>query len=377
VTAASASTQRIVRQVNDEIFEAAALVSEDLLIGLFRSLFRVERATEFSEPEVFAVHDDPSLILDKRMSAAHWKYFAHFLGNEEILVKRFRQFTEFDFLFVADLTPSMGYRWRDVYLGIPGISENPDFIAPGDDAEPADYSSTKLYILKYLLYAFLFSAVRFGFNSRVLFFSLDKTFQLTGRGPDFPFQALTYVDDHFMDEQNPNRWDAIDTYPSPYEEVLNILLDLRSESVVVLATDFMDLVHGRIGMSSVDPFLAELKARHRLAVMQINDPHEVNTVENRDEHPTSTRWAFQRNVEVPSEGGIGKQRYYRSPGRNMDFMRHCREYLGRDDRMGGRISDMVASRGITLQKFVYGHAATGKNLIEERLQEISRWLEEN
>jgi hypothetical protein len=309
------------------------------------------------------------------MSPAHWKYLPAFLGNDEILAKRFQLFTEYDFIFIADLTPSMGYRWRDIYLGQVGLSENADFLPPDISFDLADYSSTKLYILKYLLYAFLLSAVRYGFRCQVLFFTLDGTSTMSGNTNEFPSHALDFVDQHWLNEANPNVWDAAGVYPSPYERVLQELMDTRAESVMVLATDFMDIVHGRFTEDELDPYLAELHYRHRLSVLQVNDPREVNTRDNRDDRPTSTRWAFQRNVETPGEGGIGKQLFHRSPARNRDLVDQCRARLGAGDLLGGTVADRVVARGITMQKFVYGRSGRSGNRIEQRLQEIGGWLE--
>jgi hypothetical protein len=234
-----------------------------------------------------------------------------------------------------------------------------------------------MYMLKYLMYAFLLSAVRFGFRSRVVFFTMDDSITLNGNGEEFPFQAVDFVDRYLMDADNVNAWDTGDFYTSPCERVLQELLETRTESVMVLATDFMDVVHGRFTEAQMDPYLAELRYRHRLSVLQINDPREVNTVENRDDRPSSTRWAFQRNVEVPDEGGIGKQRFYRAAARNREFMEHCRRVLGSDDLLNGSLAERLAGRGITMQKFVHGHGLGVGNRIEQRIQEIGSWLEKN
>lgn len=376
MAAVASSTQEILGRVNGEVMENAGLVSEHLLTGLFRALFRVERATEVAEPQVFSLDDDPALILDKRMTPAHWRHLPMYVANGEILAKRFQQYMEFEFVFVADLTPSMGYRWRDLYLGAPGLSDNADYLGP-ETLESGSYSSTKLYILKYLLYAYLFSAARFGFQCRAMFFTPDDVVHLRGESADFAFQALNYVDEHFLSDENLGAWEARDALPSPYHRVFQELLDYRQEAVMVLATDFMDLVHGRIAEEEIDPYLAELKYQHRFAIMQVNDPHEVNTLDNKDDLPTSTRWAFPRDVERPDEGGLGQQKYYRPPARNRAFVESARRWLGPDDVLAGGVAEMAARRAIKLQKFVYGRGESGENLIEQRLQEISRWLEES
>ncbi len=366
--------REVLFRVNGEIFETANLLSSAMLTGLFRALFRVERATEVSDIDVFTTGDDPTLLLERKMSAAHWRFFASYLANEEILVKRFNVFTEYDFIFVADLTPSMGYRWRDAYLGQTGRSENPDFL-PADLAGGPPYSSTKLYLLKYLTFAFLLSAVRFGFRSRVHFFTADQTTTLTGQNEELAFQALQHIDLHFLDDGDPEIWEAGRRQASPYESVLQCLMETRHQSVIVFASDFLDLVHRRAHLDQLMPLFTELKYRHRLAVLQLNDPREVNTRDNRDDRPSSTRWAFQRDVESPDEGGIGKQRFYRPPARNRAFVQGCRRILGTDDRLDGELARQLNAGGIITQKFVHGHGPGMGNQIEERIQEMGSWLE--
>ena len=367
-------SREILHRVNGEIFEAANLLSTAMLTGLFRALFRVERATEVSEVDIFAASDDPALLMERRMSAAHWRHFPLYLANEDLLVKRFNVFTEYDFIFVADLTPSMGYRWRDAYLGQTGLSENPDFLPAALESEAHHYSSTKLYLLKYLTFAFLLSAVRFGFRTRALFFTGDETTTLAGINEEIAFHALQHVDLHFLDPA-PDIWEASRPAASPYEAVLQSLLETRHESVVVFLSDFLDLAHGRGDVDQLLPMFTELKYRHRLAVLQVNDPREVNTRDNRDDHPSSTRWAFQRDVETPDEGGIGKQRYYRAPGRNREFVQRCRRLLGTDDRLDGELARRLNEAGIIVQKFVHGQAPGTGNQIEERIEEMGHWLE--
>ncbi|MEM7391438.1 MAG: hypothetical protein AAF492_03740 [Verrucomicrobiota bacterium] len=370
------STQQILRTVTGEIMEHAHLVAFSLLAGVLRSLFRVERATEFSGLKEFDLDDDPARIATNRISPAQWEFLPAYVANGDILTKQYTPFMDYEFIFVADLTPSMGYRWRDVYLGTPGHSDNNDFLFHETGRPLEDFTSTKLYILKYLIYAFLLAATHLGLRCRILFFGLDNVITFKGSTAEFPHQALMYVDEYFLDPRNPNRWEAQDVFASPYERVLLELLEHRRESVVVLASDFMDLVHGTASTDRLEPWFAELKAQHRFAVLQLNDPHEVNTVLNQDDHPTSNRWAFQRNVEMPNEGGIGQQRYYRPAARNAEFVRQCREILGPDDRPEGRLADLVAGQGITLQKFVYGTRGTRTGVIEEQLQQIAHWTRE-
>jgi hypothetical protein len=152
-------------------------------------------------------------------------------------------------------------------------------------------------------------------------------------------------------------------------------METRHQSVIVLASDFLDLAHRRATTDQIMPLLTELRYRHRLAVLQINDPREVNTRDNRDDRPSSTRWAFQRDVETPDEGGIGKQRFYRPPARNQEFVQRCRHILGTDDQLDGELARQLSANGITTQKFVHGHAPGTGNLIEERIEEMGSWLE--
>ncbi len=375
MSAAHQINREILHRVNGEIFEAANLLSTTLLTGLFRALFRVERSTEVSSLDVFSAADDPALMMDRKMSPLHWRHFPVFLANEDILVKRFSIFTEFDFIFVADLTPSMGYRWRDAYLGQDGLSDNPDFLPTRLDQADAPFSSTKLYILKYLTFAFLLSAVRFGFRSRFDFFTAAGQESLTGQNEELAFHALQAIDRHFADDRDPEIWEAGQRRASPYEAALHHLLETRHQSVIVLASDFLDFAHGRAAPDALLPLFAELRYRHRLAVLQINDPREVNTRDNRDDRPSSTRWAFQRDVESPDEGGIGKQRYYRPAARNRDFVRRCRRWLGTDDQLDGEWARQLNANGIIVQKFVHGHAPGAGNLIEQRIEEMGSWLE--
>ncbi len=263
----------VLQRINREVSLRASRFANALLIGAFRAIFRVEKAYEFTEPDVFQLDQSPDQILWSRLSESQLSRLPLALINNEILTARYQVFTEYDFIVVADLSQSMMLDWWLSYGGPPARNEPrrqpPTWKVMGD--------RTKLYLLKYTLASFIHAAAANGFYCKVLLVGNNRVVGFDSRQqPDLEDFLLGQ-----MDAQCGQLATTCAAETPRICEALRQVLALRRRCIVLCVSDFRDtLAHvgeeqPRLRMSDLVVPLAEISASHRLLVLQINERREL------------------------------------------------------------------------------------------------------
>lgn len=262
------------KRMNREVSVRASRFANTLLSGVFRAIFLIEKAYEFSEPEVFEVDHEPDRMMYSRLDSYRLSNLPLAIANEDVLASRYQLFTEYDFVVVADVSQSMMLYWWGVYGGapLPGHSvesliaavETHKWKTPGD--------RTKLFLLKYTLASFLHAARTNEFFSYVLLAGGDGVeVHDSRREPHLDETLLERIDEHYErlvrsgGDERPHLADA-----------LKQVLARRRRAIVLCISDFADcLQHINERSPGCSPGeiivpLAEVSSRHRLLVLKVN-----------------------------------------------------------------------------------------------------------
>ncbi len=245
-----ANWQTAVR-ANNQIALYAGELSNHFLSGTFLSLFHVERSCELAEPELFTVDAAPNRLETRRMTAAHWLYFAQSLLNEELLASRSVAEQEYEFVLIIDTSRSLTAGWFDA-------------LANGT------WEQDPCYRLKYLSYALLVSAFREGFKCRIVLFDQGGTQQWeTKDDPTFAFAVLERIDELILERRTPpeHLW--------PWEAALRELIDRPNQLLACVVSDFLDPVQGHVEQEPFVSLLTELRYANRLLVLQVNHRRDL------------------------------------------------------------------------------------------------------
>lgn len=273
----------VLRRVNHEVSLKATRFANALLSGVFRAVFRVEQSFEFAEPEIYELDHEPQRIMWNRLDDWWVAHLPQAIATERVLAARYHQFTEYDFIVVADISHSMMLRWWDAYGGEPLGKEafsldSPDFQwqTPGD--------RTKLFLLKYTLISFVRAACANKFFSVVMLFGNDtiRTFH-SRQEPNLGETLLKRIDGSYENMVQDWRGER-----PLLPQALRRVLARRRRSIVLCISDFMDTLQcineerPRLTFEDVMLPLAEIASHHRLLVLRINESKELEPAPQKD-----------------------------------------------------------------------------------------------
>lgn len=263
----------ILRIANEEVSLRATKFANTMLASNFRSIFRIHQSSEFSEPEVYQLGDDPHRILWSRLSTYHARNFATSMANEDILAKRYQLISEYEFVALVDVSRSMMVKWWSIYGSKLAENEKP--------RQVEDLCSSKVFLLKYILVSFLVAARTNGFISRVILFGGGKspTTLSSREEPELEKTVLTYIDDHFDELASPPNKPEDVSLPA----VLKEQIEYQRRRIILCLSDFTDgIIHcrekkkePRLKLRDIAPYFTELAYKYRLLVVRINDQREV------------------------------------------------------------------------------------------------------
>jgi hypothetical protein len=261
--------REVLRRINREVSLRATRFANAMLSGVFRAIFRIEKAYEAAEPEVFQTDHDTDRILWSRVSPWHLDHLPLAIANEDVLASRYQLFTEYDFVVVADISQSMMLHWWHVYAGRDDGANLPTWRVCGD--------RTKLFFLKYTLASFLNAARTNDFVSFVYLVGNGAVRQRDSRRePDLSDTLLVDIDRHCRDMaegQGPE--------PARLRDALRRIAARRRRAIVLCISDFTDALQypgerePRVSLRSLLLPLAEIAAAHRVLVLQILDRLEI------------------------------------------------------------------------------------------------------
>ena len=248
----------LAESANHAISLDAGEISQNLLTGAFRSLFRIEKEAEVTEPGVFQIDSAPANLDVKSMDLAHWRYFALSLLQENLRERRYASFNEYEFCLVLDVSRSISQGWETALQDRAGLP----------------WRQHVLYTAKYLVYAFLRSALHGGYRCHVTL--VDQGYQETLHLQDDENQVFAVLD--FIDTYIDARSRAIEVPDDapPWASVLGGLAERANPMLVAVISDFLDpLVHGT-GEDELFALLGQLRYQHRLLVFQVNREEDIN-----------------------------------------------------------------------------------------------------
>jgi len=264
--------------LNEDILSKASLISNNIISGAFRSIFRIQQASEFAEPEVYHSGDSPDNIMWSRLTTYQAKNLAHSFAQEEILAKRYQKESEYEFLIIADISRSMMLRCWDFYNS-PYIKRH--LLFDCDEDYVAFYKYSKIYTLKIIISAFLFAArVNNYFSKVILFGGHNPPMEFTSRSEaEIEKTLLQSIDDHFYEmAKNVTPEDAV------LPDILRDQCSYYRKRIILILSDFTDGIHyineksksSRIQLDEIIPYIAELGNRYRVQVIRINDEWEIH-----------------------------------------------------------------------------------------------------
>ena len=282
-------TREILQEVNYDISLLAYHLSSSFLADVFRSIFNVEKSLELVEPRVYTMDDDPDQIIFERLNTFQLDHLPLALTNDEVLCKNFKLFSDIEFFLFADLSLSMLYRWFLTRDTIARVTRTHEAAAQAK----AWIQHTKLYALKYMCCVFLYAAINNAFKINFIPFSSDVLLEKKShKDLHFPAFVLNYIDEHFLDVYNRVLED-----PDYAEEsgLVNACIragKLGKRSIVLFVSDFLD------DLETVKPYLFDLKIRHSLLIIVVNDPYEVAfPAQGLGFRPLNTTWEHAQNIE--------------------------------------------------------------------------------
>ena len=305
-------TKEILEEVNYEISLLAYRLSVSFLSDVFRSIFNVEKSLEVVEPRVYTMDDDPDQIIFERLSAFQLDHLPLALTNDEVLCKNYKLFSDIELFLFADLSLSMLYRWFLTKDSVAQVTRS--------DEEATRVKSqiqrTKLYALKYMCCVFLYAAINNAFKINFIPFSKDILLEKKShKDLHFPAFVLNHIDEHFLDVYNKVLRDATYAEESGLVNVFIRASKLRKRSVVLFVSDFLD------DLETIKPYLFDLKIRHSLLIIVVNDPYEVAIpVRGLRFRPLNTTWEHAQNIEQDI-----RKRVVLSRGHIADFNSRAKE----------------------------------------------------
>ena len=303
------------QRANDEIALYAGEFSQHFMAGCFSSMLYVERSSEVAEPGLFDPSTEPSRLETRRRSPRHWMNFDLALLNEDLLARRYIRELEYEFVLVLDISRSMTNGWLE---------------AVRDGKARAHVC----FLIKYIAYALLSSALSEGFACRVVFLDQGSVLVKTAREDEtFPFAVIAQIDELIAERPNP---------PEPlwlWDSVLRDLAVSSDQMLVAVVSDFLDplLNHG-MDESAMLGALSRLRFSKRLMALQVN-----NMVDIQHANPV-TRSLFDMHYgESGSRRGLSDHEVVR------ERMRYC-AWLGQENAPG-LLEERMSAERVPFQKF--------------------------
>jgi hypothetical protein len=318
--AAQWANEQLAQQVNDQIALSAGEISRNLLTGSFRSLFRVERALEAAESDVFDLDTDPDRLDVQRMDPAQWLYFPYFLIGQDLPARRYAAYNEYDFVLVLDVSRSM----------------------TSGSGEPKTWMRHTFYRLKFLAYSLLLSAGREGYKCRLILYDQGTPISWESQDDEgFAYAVLELLDARVL-YQSPAAAEPV----WPWQEVLDELVSSPHPMMVAIASDFLDPVQGHCDEAVFLSYLAELRFCHRLVVLRVNELRDLTL-------PIGGEKFSLRDLHYGEDGDPKRL----SVKEHQQNRQRFQEWLGEVEAEGvgpGRLASVLAAYGIHHQLFVAG-----------------------
>lgn|SRR3990167_1431174 len=275
--------RNILKRINQQISLRATQFANTLLSGIFRAIFHIEKAYEFSETETFQLEHDPERIIWSRLDAYQMSHIAMAIANEDVVAKRYQLFTEYDFIVIADVSRSMLVNNWGIYGGRSYVDETRSM-----EENLEILRKTKLYVMKYALTSFLHAARNNKFMSWVILFGGDRILEFNSKDSyNLEEFILLKIDEHFE-----NLVESCQTERPMLPEVLWQVARRNRRSVILCLSDFMDGVEfvnekkilgkiirrqlfSKLNVRNILLPLGEIAYRHRILTLLINDWAEI------------------------------------------------------------------------------------------------------
>ena len=358
----------ILRRINRDIALRASRFADALLTGAFRSIFRVEKAYEITDPEVFQLEYEPSRILWSRLNEYQLSNLPIAIANEEVLASRYQMFTEYDFLIIADVSQSMMLEWRQIYGD---RSSETGGVTAGTYVEreifrrleqwkwkiPGD--RTKLFLLKYLLASFLHAARSNDFFSYVILFggTSEPRMYDSHQDPNLEETVLNHIDKHCSHTVRHGAREE----PMIGKALRNVLARKR-RAIVLCISDFMDCLQHidegqpRLQIAEVVLPIAEIAARHPTVVLQVNHVSEIEPQISTTTHKAKNV-AFLNSEKYESDEEV--------PVKEKDH----EDYLSRVDAWHTGLRHSFANFGIKFCQMVAGRPEDDEQ-VDRKIHEL-------
>lgn len=273
----------VLRRMNRQISLRATKFANTFLSGIFRAIFRIEKASEFTDLEVFQLDDDPSRIMWSRLNTYQLSNMAKAMANEEVVARRYQLFTEYDFVLVADVSRSMLVNCWNLYGGKSYVDNIEDM------RESLEYyRKTKMYILKYTIASFLHAARSNKFTSWVSLFGGNKIMEFNSND-DYNLEEviLPRIDEHFE-----RLVESEQTEEPMMAKALQQLSKRKRRCIILCISDFIDCVEfstekkmfvkkkmiqtpSRLSFQDILIPFGELAYQHRILTLVLNDWAEL------------------------------------------------------------------------------------------------------
>ncbi len=292
--------REILGRINEEILLKAYKLADTLLTSLFRSIFRIQQSIEFTEPEIYQPGDSPDRILWSKVSSYQVRNLALSIAHEEIFAKRFQAEREYEFVILADVSRSMMLKWWRIY-GSALIKDK--------DKTPIqikDLIASKLYLLKYILTAFLRAAQKNNFTCKVIFFGGGPTpIEFSVKDKSALEKALfIHIDNHFYKLAQNNKPE-----PPSLPTVLREQIVYQRNRFILCLSDFTDGItfigknEPRLEDRQIIPYFIDLAYKYRMVAVRINDKRETEF--DPSGHPDE-KTADKPFVDVEDDPQIGR-----------------------------------------------------------------------
>jgi hypothetical protein len=290
------ATAAILRESENEIMASSQRLADSFLSNIFRSFFKVEKSAEISEPRSFSLADNPDRIMTEKLSLAQFHSLPAAVMNGEVLCRDFRFFSDMDFILVPDLSLSMLYRWNLPFLveslARSGGPASVGIQDPGMVEAMKGFRNTKIFALEFLAASLLYAAVRNSFTVKVFPAATGIEFENhLPKDPHLPDYLIRRINTHLLGLfEKATHAERYGEKPS-LEKVLHEALASRKRGIVAVLSDFID------DTRPVEPLLVELRQRHALIVIRINDPFEVALPMPGLLQPVARTWEHTLNLE--------------------------------------------------------------------------------
>ncbi|HHT9126403.1 MAG TPA: hypothetical protein ACFYD6_11385 [Candidatus Brocadiia bacterium] len=277
----------LLRRMNRQISLRATQFANTLLSGVFRAIFRIEKAYESAEPETFQLDDDPERIVWSRLNDYQLSHLAISIANEDVVARRFQLFTEYDFVLVIDVSRSMLVNCWSIYGGRPHSDQTREM-----EESLESLRKTKIYMMKYASASFLHAARNNKFTSWVTLLGGDRIQEFNSRD-NYNLEEFIL---HRLDEHFGRLVDSGQTEKPMLDKALQQIARKKRRCIILCISDFMDCVEfatekkvigkkirrqtpPRLSLQDVLLPLGELANQHRILVLFINDWAELTHYE--------------------------------------------------------------------------------------------------